>query len=76
MTEKINSIISELSYYEGAITGDLFLADDLGIDSLRLVELISELEDSFSITFNESDLDPDLIKTVEDVYELTEKYLK
>lgn len=75
MIERINSIIRELSYYDGAITSNLFLAGDLGIDSLRMVGLIAELEDIFSVTFNETDLDPDLIKTVYDVYKLTAKYL-
>lgn len=76
MTETINSIIYELSYYDSDITENLLLADDLGIDSLRLVELIAALEESLNITISETDLDLDLLKTVGNIYVLAEKYLK
>lgn len=76
MKEVINSIICDLCYYEADITEDLLLADDLGIDSLRLVELIATLEERFNIAISETDLDPDVLKTVENVYVLTEKYVQ
>lgn len=50
------------------------LKEDLGIDSLGMVTLLVLLEDAFSIEFDESDMDPFDIQTVEDVFELVQKY--
>ena len=50
------------------------LKDDLGIDSLRLVEVLVALEEEFGVTLKEADLDPEAIQTVGDVYALMEKY--
>jgi len=50
------------------------LKDDLGFDSLRLVELILAIEDGLSIEIDESDLDPSQIMTVDDLYKLIKKY--
>ena len=50
------------------------LKDDLGIDSLRLVEVLVALEEEFCVTLKEADLDPEAIQTVGDVYALMEKY--
>ncbi len=44
------------------------LKDDLGIDSLRLVEVLVALEEEFGVTLKEADLDPEAIQTVGDVY--------
>jgi len=50
------------------------LKGDLGIDSLRLVEVLGALEEEFGVTLKEADLDPEAIQTVGDVYALMEKY--
>lgn len=75
MTEIINNILTELSFYDGAISKNMSLSDELGIDSLRMVELIVALEEKFNITITETDMDPDLLETVGDVYTLVDKYL-
>ena len=74
VVEAINVVLLANSFYEGVITKNLSLADDMGIDSLRMVELIVALEERFNITFKESDLDPDIINTVGDLYSLVNKY--
>ena len=51
------------------------LKEDLGIDSLGMVTLLVLLEDAFSIEFDESDMDPFDIQTVEDVFTLMQKYV-
>ena len=71
--EIINSIITEKRFSD-TITADMNLSDDLGFDSLSLVELIVDLEDRFNIEIEESDLDPAQIKTVGQVYALVDKY--
>ena len=50
------------------------LVEDLGMDSLMMVLLLTDLEDGLGIELEESDMNPfDLVK-VEDVVELAEKY--
>lgn len=75
MTGKINNIILELSYYESEITKELNLNDDLGIDSLRMVELVVSIEEEFNIVINDSDLELDKLISVEDIYNLVNKYI-
>lgn len=71
----IKDILNECSFFDGEISRNMSLSDDLGIDSLRLVELIVALEEEFDITIAETDMDPDLLKTAGDVYTLVNKYL-
>jgi acyl carrier protein len=71
----IINVISSLS----VISEEVIRPDDefvsIGIDSLKMVELIISLEDTFSITFDDSELNPGSLKKVCDVIELTEKYI-
>lgn len=75
MKERLNEILIEKSFLAD-IKPELKLKEDLGLDSLNMVELIVELEDVFNIEFDESDLDPTKFLTVSDVYELVEKYVR
>ncbi len=75
MKEMINSILAEKKFSD-VITPDMSLSEDLGFDSLSLVELIVDLEDRFDIEIDESDLDPGHIKTVGQIYSLVDKYLE
>lgn len=54
---------------------DKSLSDDLGIDSLGMVALLIELEDSLNIELEESDMNPLMLKTTEDIVKLAEKYI-
>lgn len=71
----INSILTEKRFSD-AIAADMKLSEDLGFDSLSLVELIVDLEDRFDIEIDESDLDPSQLKTVAQIYSLVDKYLE
>lgn len=73
--EMINSILTEKKFTD-VIIPDMSLSEDLGFDSLSLVELIVDLEDRFDIEIDESDLDPGHIKTVGQIYSLVDKYLE
>ena len=53
----------------------LTLAGDLDLDSLRMVMLLITLEDTFHIEFGQSDMNPFLLITVEDVIQLVDKYV-
>lgn len=63
--EKVKEIIAEqMSISEDEITLETTFADDLGADSLDLFQIISDLEDSFGIEFQNEDAER--IKTVGD----------
>ena len=71
--DKIRSIIaSKLGLDEDEITPEKNLANDLGADSLDVVELSMDLEREFNLKFE--DADTEKIQTVEDLYKLIEEY--
>ena len=61
-----------------AIDDDIFEDDnlaDLGIDSLKTVELLLSLEETFGIEFDSSSLNPTDLTTVKSLIELVEQYI-
>lgn len=56
------------------LDGDEDLKNE-GIDSLSLVILVAGLEELFSIEFNEVDLDPEMLCSLDDLVNLVEKYI-
>lgn len=46
-----------------------------GIDSLALVSLIVAIEETFEISFDDSDLEPKNLNTLNDILKIVEKYL-
>ena len=66
--EKVKKIIIEqLSVAEDAVTKEASFIDDLGADSLDVVELIMALEEEFDMEI--PDADAEKISTVNDVVE-------
>lgn len=66
--EKVREIISaQMSISEEEITLETTFTDDLGADSLDVFQIISDLEDSFGIEFQNEDAEK--IKTVGDAVE-------
>ena len=76
MESKLYNIIKTVSPYESEIKGDSYLKEDLRINSLKLVELIFEIESTYHIEFDDNDLDTSKIITVKDLENIVEKYLK
>lgn len=71
MFEKIrNIIVDELGVDAGEVTPEASFKDDLGADSLDLVELVMGLEDTFDASIPTEDLEK--LSTVQDVMD----YLK
>lgn len=50
------------------------LLDDLFMDSLQMVILLVMIEDTFEIELDESDMNPFVLITVQDVIDLVAKY--
>ena len=66
--EKVKGIIVEqLGVAENAVTMEASFIDDLGADSLDIVELVMALEEEFDIEIPDSDAEK--VVTVEDVVE-------
>ncbi len=71
MFEKVKEIIArELMVEEDEVTMEANIKDDLGADSLAVVDLAMALEDEFEVEIPDEDLEN--IKTVGDIVE----YLK
>ena len=67
-------ISSKMKLDESEITEDKSFFNDLGADSLDFVELCVTLEREFNVKLSEEDTSK--VKTVGDLYELIEKYVK
>ena len=70
--DKVKSIVAtKLGIAESEITPDKNLTNDLGADSLDVVELSMALEREFNLKFE--DTDTEKIQTVADLYKLIEE---
>lgn len=70
-------ILSELSGIDVSnISETDTLIENLGLDSLALVELLLETEEQFEIVFEESDMNPYDLKNVADYIALIMKYIE
>ena len=76
MDAKLLDIIQFVSPYESEIGYNSYFKEDLGFSSLKMVELIFEIEKGYDIEFDDNDLDVSKINTVKDLENLVCEYLK
>ena len=75
MLEKILEMLADaLNIPASKVTPDAKIVDDLGADSLDVVELLSRLEDEFSVTIPDEDVEN--LQTVGDVAAELDKITK
>ncbi len=75
MLEKIQAMLAEaLNLPIEKVTPDAKIVEDLGADSLDLVELLSQLEDEYGITIPDDEVES--LVTVADVATELEKLTK
>ena len=75
MLEKIQAMLAEeLNLPASKVTADAKIVEDLGADSLDVVELLSRLEDEFGVTIPDEDVEN--LLTVRDVANELEKLTK
>ena len=75
MLEKIQAMLAEaLNLSVEKVTPDAKIVDDLGADSLDVVELLSQLEDEYGITIPDDEVES--LVTVADVAAEVEKLTK
>jgi len=73
--DKVKEIIAEqLDVAEDQITMEAVITDDLGADSLDVVDLVMDLEDAFSIEIPDEAMAD--IKTIGDIVAYIEKETK
>lgn len=66
LTQRVTSIIGEqLGVDEGSLVPEANLIDDLGADSLDVVELVMGIEEAFGIEVPDDDVEN--IRTIQDV---------
>lgn len=66
--EQLKSIVCrEAMAEESTVTAKTRLMDDLGIDSMGLVKIISEVSETYDVTFD--DIDFDGVNTLAEAYE-------
>lgn len=72
--EKVKVILSEqFDVEEDSITADTNIADDLGADSLDVVDLLMSIEDEFEIEIPDEEVEN--IKTVGELVKYIEKHV-
>lgn len=75
MLEKVQAMLADaLNLPVSKVTPDARIIDDLGADSLDVVELLSRLEDEYDVVIPDEDVEK--LKTVQDVAEELEKLEK
>jgi len=70
IAQRIHAVLDRTVTVEGGFTDDLSLADDLGIDSLGVMEVVVDLESEFDIDITDDQIEGwrtvgDLIRTVQ-----------
>lgn len=74
MRDNINQLLMNLlNHRKSTITADKRLVEDLGFDSLKVMEFIARLEDELGITISLKRLAG--VRTVGDVYSLVDGHL-
>lgn len=72
MIEKIIEIFaSQLQVDPASVSGDTLILEDLGADSLDIIEILTDIEDTFDISIPDEDI-PNF-KTVGDIAKYIEK---
>lgn len=74
--DKLIEIITSLMPFECVVKKNSQLLEDLGFDSLKMVELLLTIEREYKFEFEDSALDLSEIKTVEDLDKIIYGYLQ
>lgn len=75
--EKVYAIIKEIMGNEDVeLTNDAYLIDDLGFDSVQLMNLIVTLESEFEFEFDDSDMLFDNFNQISSLCDLVDQLLE
>lgn len=74
---KLCSIVIEISEHKNYdITEKTDLITDLGYDSLKVIQLLSEIEEAFQIEFDINEIDIEKLRSMEMLNKLVDKRIK
>ncbi|PTL82101.1 acyl carrier protein [Vitiosangium sp. GDMCC 1.1324] len=73
MRDIINQLLMSLQTPRRSITADKRLVEDLGFDSLKVMEFIARLEDELGVTISLKRIAG--VRTVGDIYKMVEEHL-
>lgn len=71
LDSRVKNVVGSLCEME--VNENDLLKEDLGIDSLSLVNVVFELEEAFEVQFDADNLNPDELLRVSDLIELVRK---
>lgn len=71
LDSRVKSVVGSLCEME--VSENDLLKEDLGFDSLSLVNVVFELEEAFEVQFDADNLNPDELLRVSDLIELVRK---
>lgn len=71
----IESLLREAVEFEFEFSNKLDLVEDLGLDSIELINMVLQLEDKLNIVFQDEELDLSIITKVDLLIELVESKL-
>lgn len=72
--DKVKTVLTKISGIDSISTAHSLTAD-LGLDSLRMTDLVLGLEDAFGIEFKQSDMNFFKLRDVSDLIRLVSRYL-
>lgn len=76
LTQTVLATIQRNSTFRHELAAEARLHEDLGIDSLTLLSVVSEIEEALGITFPEAAFAHEHMSTVGDIVGLAEKYFE
>lgn len=74
--KKVISLIQKIAVsgsYEGEVTYEMNILDDLGFDSIQVMELVVSIEDEFDIEIEDYVLDIDVLSDISKLIDIVKK---
>ena len=72
--QMISEILEENGCVCSVLNENMRLSEDLGLDSLRKVQVICDMEEQFRMELDLEDLKPENFKRVGDLFRIVKKY--
>lgn len=73
--DRAKRVIVDLLQLDADADETVRLKEDLGVDSLAMVDLIIDLEDRLGVEFSDAELDPSLLVSLGDLYGIASRRL-
>ncbi len=71
--ESIIAIIKDYTSEDAVVEGDISLIDDLEMDSMQLIEVLTAIEEKFGLTFEDGEKMLDMVDHLEELIQYVEQ---